>query len=338
MPTTSANGSRANRASARSSCARRRPGWSDIAAALLSSVRFVGLDREHRARRVEQDALSVASQDQLSDRRASAQPDDDEVGRGFLGNGDEVVGGVEAANQLADLGIHPDLGELRPDGLQLGIRPDRLGGVEVAPAVGRVDDDQVCPAQTGLLRSPPQGRTAFGLRDVPDDDRGHRAILLSHPAPQRCGGPKATPADRGTISPCMMWRSCWAEGGSSAPARSACSVRWSTPTYGPISCSAAASEPSTEPCSRRTPRWAPSSGWRPCGDGCPTTTCSAAHRCAGSPPWRGPERTPMPASPSATCSRPPSAATPASRTCRFDSSAWPPPSSMPRSAGSTTAL
>ena len=69
--------------------------------------------------------------------------------------------------------------------------------------------------------------------------------------------------------------------------------------------------------------------WRRLSD----DACSAAHRCAGFPPWRGPERTPMPASPSATCSRPQWAATPASRTCRFDSSAWRPRSSTPRSAG-----
>src|SRR3990170_1985068 len=81
------------------------------------------LDRQDRARGVQQDALRVAAEDELADRRPAAQPDHD-----------QVVGGVHAAHQLADLVAHPRLGELVADLLQLGLAADGVVAVELAPA------------------------------------------------------------------------------------------------------------------------------------------------------------------------------------------------------------
>ena len=45
---------------------------------------------------------------------AAAQADDDEVRADLLGDGDEVLGRLVAANQLADLVLDPDLVEPHP--------------------------------------------------------------------------------------------------------------------------------------------------------------------------------------------------------------------------------
>ena len=71
---------------------------------LIASGRSVaGLDGQHGAVGVEEDALGVAAQDQLADGRAPAQADDDQVGGVGLGDADQVLGGLEAADQLAQV-------------------------------------------------------------------------------------------------------------------------------------------------------------------------------------------------------------------------------------------
>ena len=49
--------------------------------------------------RVEQDALGVAAQDQLAHRRTAAQADDDQLGADLVGDGEQVLGGLEAASR-----------------------------------------------------------------------------------------------------------------------------------------------------------------------------------------------------------------------------------------------
>src|SRR3954451_7842192 len=56
----------------------------------------VGLDGQHGAVRVEQHPLGVAAQDQLAHRGAPAQHDDDELCGDLLGDGEQVLGGLEA--------------------------------------------------------------------------------------------------------------------------------------------------------------------------------------------------------------------------------------------------
>ena len=56
---------------------------------------------------VEQDALGVAAEDQLADRRTTTQADDDQVGAVGLGDADEVLGGLEAIRALQRSGFQP---------------------------------------------------------------------------------------------------------------------------------------------------------------------------------------------------------------------------------------
>ena len=67
----------------------------------------VGLDRQHRALGVQQDPLRVAAQDQLADRRAAAQADHDQLGGAGLGDADQVLGGLEPADQLPEVVLDP---------------------------------------------------------------------------------------------------------------------------------------------------------------------------------------------------------------------------------------
>ena len=76
------------------------------------------LDGEHRAGCVEEDALGVGPEDELADRGATAQPDDDELSTGLLGDGDEVLCRLLAADQATDIDVDPRSAELVLDGLQ----------------------------------------------------------------------------------------------------------------------------------------------------------------------------------------------------------------------------
>ena len=68
---------------------------------------------------VEQDPLGVAAEDELADRRAAAQADDDQLGLVGLGDADQVLGGLEAAHQLPDLVL--DAGPVEPERLRAGL-------------------------------------------------------------------------------------------------------------------------------------------------------------------------------------------------------------------------
>ena len=71
-------------------------------------------------------------EDQLADRGASTQADDDELGVLLLGHRDEVLGRLVAADQLADLVLDAHLVELTLDALELALEAVGLVAVEVA--------------------------------------------------------------------------------------------------------------------------------------------------------------------------------------------------------------
>ena len=87
-----------------------RPARPEGHTALDGSVR--GLHRQHRAVRVEQDALRLAAGDELARRRPPAQADDDQAGLQPVGRLDELLGRLVAADHLVDL--VGDAGRVQP--------------------------------------------------------------------------------------------------------------------------------------------------------------------------------------------------------------------------------
>src|SRR6478735_7408781 len=132
----------------------------------------VALDREHRAARVEQDALRVGPEDQLADRAAATQADDDEVGLLLLGDGDEVLGGVVAPDELAHLVLQALLLEERLHPGELALELAGLVRVEVLAAPVGADDDELRSTQDALLGGSLERRATFLGGDITNDD-GH---------------------------------------------------------------------------------------------------------------------------------------------------------------------
>ena len=111
-----------------------------------------GLDRQHRAVGVEQDPLRVAAEDQLADRGAPAQADHDQLGVVGLGDADEVLGGLEAAHELADVVGRPRTRRAGPGRRPSRPRPARAAvGVEVLAAPVGVDHHELGAAQLRLV-------------------------------------------------------------------------------------------------------------------------------------------------------------------------------------------
>src|SRR6478752_4616174 len=132
----------------------------------------VALDREDRAARVEQDALRVGPEDQLADRAAATQADDDEVGLLLLGDGDEVLGGVVAPDELAHLVLQALLLEERLHPGELALELAGLVRVEVLAAPVGADDDELRSTQDALLGGSLERRATFLGGDITNDD-GH---------------------------------------------------------------------------------------------------------------------------------------------------------------------
>src|SRR6185503_45746 len=116
MPARSANASRSSSASAAGS-----PVIAIGRVFVLAMGLLLCLDRQDRAGRFEQYALRVAAKDEFADSGASAQPDHDDVCPLLLRDRDEVLGGLEAANQQADLVLDGVPPELRPDIGEIGL-------------------------------------------------------------------------------------------------------------------------------------------------------------------------------------------------------------------------
>src|SRR5690625_2701708 len=117
---------------------------------LLLLVVRRGFDGQDRALCIQQDLLSVGSQDELAHRAASAQPDHDELcalrGRHL----DQVLGRGIPADQCANLVLDPCLVEPAVYLLELLLEAPGLLPVPVAAAVMGVDDDQLRRTQLGL--------------------------------------------------------------------------------------------------------------------------------------------------------------------------------------------
>ena len=94
---------------------------------------------------------ALEPEDQLADRGAAAQADDDEVGVGLVGDRDEVLGGLVAPHQLAHLELEAVAGQLVADPLELGLGGALVVVVEVTAAAVGVDDDEPGLARLRLL-------------------------------------------------------------------------------------------------------------------------------------------------------------------------------------------
>ena len=90
--------------------------WTEGAAVACGSV--ARLHRQHRAVRVEQDALRLAAGDELAGRRPPAQADDDQAGLDPVGRLDELLGRLVAAHHLVDLVRDAGLVQPRADAVE----------------------------------------------------------------------------------------------------------------------------------------------------------------------------------------------------------------------------
>src|SRR5690625_1252725 len=131
-----------------------------------------GFDGQHGALCIQQDLLSVGSQDELAHRAASAQPDHDEIGALLGRHLDQVLSRRVPADQRANLVLDPCLVEPAVYLLELLLEAPGLFSVPVAAAVVGVDNDQLGRAQLGLGCCAAQCRAAFWFGNVSDDD-GH---------------------------------------------------------------------------------------------------------------------------------------------------------------------
>ena len=165
--------------------------------------------------------------------------------RHLLGDRDQVVGYVLPSHKLADFGLDSGVVQILTDGVELRFGTDLLVRVEVAAAMGRIDDHQPRTSQLGLLRGTPQRGLAPALGTYPTTIAGILALLsTSHRNIAACGTLLLLPHrshGRGTIARCPTSRSCSAAGGCSAPSevgmlralarrrRAARSDRWHQP-------------------------------------------------------------------------------------------------------------
>ena len=161
-----------------------------------------GLDGQDRAVRVEQHALGVRAQDQLADRRAAPQPDHDQLGVGGLGHAHEVLGGLEAPDELAHVVDDARGLELGPRRVELGARrqpglPSGASARRSGPRLAAGPPRWPCrerprprawariPRRRSACRARYPGHTPGAphpaLRSV--DDAPRAARLLRHPRP-----------------------------------------------------------------------------------------------------------------------------------------------------------
>src|SRR5690606_40846051 len=98
----------------------------------------------------------VGAQDQLADRRATAQADDDELGTALLRDRDQVLARLVAADQGPHLVLDAVSVQLALHPGQLVLEALRLAGVEVTAAAVRNNNDQREVYQRRLLIGPAQ--------------------------------------------------------------------------------------------------------------------------------------------------------------------------------------
>ena len=133
-----------------------------------------GLDRQHRAGGVEQHPLGVAAEDQLADRRAAAQADHDQLGVVGLGDADQVLGGLEAADELADLVLDAGLVELASGSPSISSSAARAARPSNSwPPRWELTTTSLRAAQLRLVDAGGEGGLALRLGDVSDDDGAH---------------------------------------------------------------------------------------------------------------------------------------------------------------------
>src|SRR6478736_8739694 len=174
MPTRSANAESSRTLSAAGSPVIWKPmGPSCPTWAPPRGARLLGLDRQDRAGSVEEHALGVAAEDELADGRASAQADHQQLGTVGLGDADQVLGGLEAADELADVVLDAGLLEPLLDPGHLVLGGPGGGSVVVLPTPVGVHHDQLAPAQLGLVDTGSKGGLTLRLGDVSDDDGAH---------------------------------------------------------------------------------------------------------------------------------------------------------------------
>src|SRR4051794_38541021 len=131
------------------------------------------LHREHGTGGVEEDALRVAAEDELADGRTPSQADHDQVGVAVLRDADQVLRGLEPADQLADVVFEPGLLQL---GLECGEVLVVAGGgaiVVLAAAAMGVHDDERRAAELRLGDALVDRGLALRLGHVAHDHSSH---------------------------------------------------------------------------------------------------------------------------------------------------------------------
>lgn len=145
---------------------------------MARSGRRFGLDHEHRAGGLEDDALGGAAEQELADRAAVPGPDDEELGVAVLRGVEHAVGGV---------------GQVDGHGFGAGRHgPDVL--------TGDGDDQQWPPAKLRLVLGVRERRAAFLGGLVADDDRHDLFPFLRHEVNRPTGSSIGTTAGNSTTS------------------------------------------------------------------------------------------------------------------------------------------
>ena len=132
--------------------------------------RGLRLDREHRARGVEQDALRVAAEDQLADGRAPAQADDDQVGVARSAMPTRSSAGSKPRTSWRTSYLTPGLARARPRARRgrSSDSAERLA-VELTPTAVGVHHDQLGAAELRLVDALARAPPPLGLGHVAHD-------------------------------------------------------------------------------------------------------------------------------------------------------------------------
>src|SRR3990170_4429603 len=126
--------------------------------------------RQYRTFGVEQNLLSVATQQKLSNRRPAAQADDDQLGILFGGALDQVLAGRLSAHIFVDSVGNSQISEPALDlGECFPIGQDLIGVLFVA-TLHRMDHDQLSLPQLDLLNGPIQSSLTCWATDETNDN------------------------------------------------------------------------------------------------------------------------------------------------------------------------
>jgi hypothetical protein len=116
------------------------------------------LDRKHRAVRLKQDRLGVASQQHLANRRTTAQANDDQIGVTLLRNLKQVLSRLLASRELEYLDVDAAALNLKSRSFYRVTHSQHVLAILVPSAMGRVHEDQLGLTAANLFDGRLEGR------------------------------------------------------------------------------------------------------------------------------------------------------------------------------------